>query len=70
MTKSQSKNSRYDRFIALLQAHNVDHLIFHRQNDLEWIRFFRMQPEWQVDLEDENSILFIRTALAPITLGG
>ena len=45
---------------GMLDDYGVQFLILDRRADRDLLEFFRMQPRWGVDFEDEEAVIFTR----------
>lgn len=48
------------RYQKLIDDYQVQFLVFDFESDNRLIAFFRTQPEWQVDFENQEAVLFVR----------
>jgi hypothetical protein len=56
-------DGRSDQWLAILDRYGVRFLILDRQRDDKLLRLIRSRPDWTVDFEDSDSVLFARTRL-------
>jgi hypothetical protein len=52
---------RLDRWLAALDAYDVQYVILDTQGDGELLRTVESNPGWTVDFQEGTSILFART---------
>jgi len=45
----------------MLDAYRVHFQVLNLSSESDMVEFFRSQPGWEVDFEDEESIIFART---------
>jgi hypothetical protein len=57
---TQAKD-RLDRWLATLDAYGVQYLILDTKRDHELVRLVQSNPEWTIDFQEADSILFART---------
>ena len=56
------KSTRLDEnWLRMLDAYRVHFLVLNLNSESDMAEFFRSQPGWEVDFEDEESIIFART---------
>ena len=48
-------------WLTMLDAHHVRFLVLNLHSESDVVRYFRSQPGWTVDFEDEEAIIFART---------
>ncbi|MCJ7700535.1 MAG: hypothetical protein MUO62_03040 [Anaerolineales bacterium] len=53
------------RVEALLDEYGVELMLYDYQQEAHWIRFFRKNPDWKIDSECKESVLFVRCGWAP-----
>ena len=57
-------------WLRMLDAYHVRFLVLNLQSESDLVKYFRSQPGWLVDFEDQESIIFARTAVpAPMAEG-
>lgn len=49
-------------WLEVLDEYGVEFLALDLHSDSDLVRFFRSQPGWAVDFEDEEAVLFVRAA--------
>lgn len=47
-------------WLGVLDEYNVEFLVLSLHSDSDLVGFFRSQPGWIIDFEDEESVLFVR----------
>ncbi len=47
-------------FVALLDEYGVESMVYDSHQDAQWIQFFRVNPAWVIDFEDQDAVLFVR----------
>ena len=52
---------RFDGWLAVLDRYRVQYLILSKKRDSELLSLVRVRPGWEVDFEDEASVLFSRS---------
>jgi hypothetical protein len=53
----------YERWLAALDAFGVQFLVLDIEHDEELVQAARSHPQWDVDLEDEDAVLFARAGM-------
>lgn len=48
-------------WLTMLDAYHVRFLVLSLYSESDLVRYFRSQPGWIVDFEDEEAIIFART---------
>ena len=48
-------------WLTMLDAYHVRFLVLNLQSESDLVKYFRSQPGWLVDFEDQESIIFART---------
>jgi hypothetical protein len=51
---------RYENWLAILDTYGVQFLILDTRRDDDLLRSVRLHPDWTVDFQDGESILFAR----------
>jgi hypothetical protein len=49
-----------ENWSGVLDAYGVQFLVLNLHSESDMVNFFRAQPGWKVDFEDEESIIFAR----------
>ena len=47
-------------FEMLLDESQVTFMLYDSQQDADWIQTFRNNPSWEIDSEDDETVLFSR----------
>jgi len=50
-----------ENWLRVLDAYRVQFLVLGLHSECDVVEFFRSQPGWEVDFEDEETIIFART---------
>ena len=58
------KGSNPASFAALLDEYGVESMVYDSHQDAQWIQFFRVNPGWVIDSEDQDTVLFVRSGWA------
>ena len=44
----------------MLDANDVEFMVYDSRQDTPWIRFFSENPGWVIDSEDHGTVVFVR----------
>jgi Uma2 family endonuclease len=50
-----------ENWLRALDTYRVRFLVLNLQSESDMVKYFRSQPGWLVDFQDEESIIFART---------
>jgi hypothetical protein len=57
-------NGTNENWLRVLETYQVRFLVLNLDSEREMVELFRSQPEWVVDFEDGESIIFSRAEVA------
>ena len=57
-------NGTNENWLRVLDTYQVRFLVLNLDSESEMVELFRSQPEWIVDFEDDESIIFARAEVA------
>lgn len=56
------KGNHYERWLAVLDALDVQFLVLDTERDRDLFQLVRSRPGWKLDVQDGESVLFARKA--------